>query len=129
MNTTTKTGQSIYPALRYDEAKAAIAWLTSALGFEEHQVYEGANGRVEHAELKIAGNFIMLGSDRDGVTSTTYIALDSPADVDATYRQAKAAGAQIVREPCDTDYGSHEFGVRDPEGHGWSFGTYRPHAQ
>jgi len=26
----------------------------------------------------------------------------------------------------DKDYGSREFGVRDPEGNIWSFGTYRP---
>ena len=38
-------------------------------------------------------------------------------------------GAEIVRELTDTDYGSHDFGVRDPEGHVWSFGTYRPQAE
>jgi uncharacterized glyoxalase superfamily protein PhnB len=27
--------QSIYPSLRYNDAKAAIDWLKSALGFEE----------------------------------------------------------------------------------------------
>jgi uncharacterized glyoxalase superfamily protein PhnB len=26
----------------------------------------------------------------------------------------------------DTDYGSREYSVRDPEGHLWSFGTYNP---
>jgi uncharacterized glyoxalase superfamily protein PhnB len=30
--------------------------------------------------------------------------------------------------PHDTDYGSHDFMARDPEGHIWSFGTYRPEA-
>jgi uncharacterized glyoxalase superfamily protein PhnB len=25
----------------------------------------------------------------------------------------------------DTDYGSRDFAVRDPEGNRWSFGTYR----
>jgi len=24
-----------------------------------------------------------------------------------------------------TDYGSHDFAARDPEGNRWSFGTYR----
>jgi uncharacterized glyoxalase superfamily protein PhnB len=28
--------------------------------------------------------------------------------------------------PTDLDYGSRDFSVRDPEGHVWSFGTYRP---
>jgi len=36
-----------------------------------------------------------------------------------------AAGADIIRKPEDTDYGSREFALRDPEGNLWSFGTYR----
>src|SRR5204862_7272648 len=47
-------------------------------------------------------------------------------DVDAHYARAKAAGAEIVMELEDTDYGSRGYSVRDLEGHLWSFGTYRP---
>ena len=46
-------------------------------------------------------------------------------DVDAVYERARAAGAEIIAEPHDTDYGSHDFAARDPEGNRWSFGTYR----
>ena len=28
-------------------------------------------------------------------------------------------------EPADTDYGSRDFTVRDPEGNLWAFGTYQ----
>ena len=45
--------------------------------------------------------------------------------VDAVYQRAKAAGAEIITEPYDTDYGSHDFAAADPEGNRWSFGTYR----
>ena len=38
------------------------------------------------------------------------------------------AGAEIVRELADTDYGSREYSARDPEGNHWSFGTYQPWA-
>lgn len=140
MNTTeTKTIQSIYPAVRYDDAKGAIAWLKSALGFVEQAVYTGDGDSIAHAELKLEGNLIMLGSVKDdaygksprslgGVTGTIYIAFDTSTEVDACCARAKNAGAEIVRQPCDTDYGSHEFSVRDPEGYIWSFGTYRPQA-
>ena len=135
----TKTLQSIYPALRYSDAKGAIAWLKSALGFEEHEVYLGDDDTIAHAELKLGGNLIMLGSEKPdaygksprslgGVSSTIYIAVDTAAEVDACCARAKAAGAEIIRQLCDTDYGSHEFGLRDPEGYIWSFGTYRPQA-
>ena len=130
--------QTIYPALRYRDAAAAIAWLKSALGFEEHIVYANDDGSIAHAELGLNGDLIMLGSvkgddtfgksplDLGGVTGSTYIALNSAADVDEHYSRAKKANADIIRELNDTDYGSHEFGVRDQEGHIWSFGTYQP---
>ncbi len=44
-------------------------------------------------------------------------------DVDAHYEHAKAAGATILREPTDEDYGQREYGVRDPEGHSWYIAT------
>jgi uncharacterized glyoxalase superfamily protein PhnB len=123
---TAKTTQSIYPAVRYRDAKAAVEWL-KRLGFEEHLVCPGDGDAIAHAELKVAGHLVMLGSVKDdpyarspldlgGASASVYIAVDSP----------KAIGATIDRAPCDTDYDSREFGLRDPEGHGWSFGTYRP---
>jgi uncharacterized glyoxalase superfamily protein PhnB len=131
--------QTIYPTVRYNNAKAAIAWLKSVLDFQEKEVYAGDGDAIAHAQLQLAGNLIMLGSIKDdpygtssknleGVTGGIYIALDSDADIDIGYARAKAAGAEIIRELEDTDYDSHEFGVRDPEGHVWSFGTYCPQA-
>ncbi|HEY6486446.1 MAG TPA: VOC family protein [Candidatus Cybelea sp.] len=141
MNTTNvSTAQSIYPSVRYIDAAAAIAWLKSVLGFEEHEVCPADDGSIAHAELKLAGNLIMLGAVKDdpygkspkslgGVTGGIYFGLESADAIDAEYARAKAAGAEIVRELNDTDYGSHDFAVRDPEGHIWSFGTYRPQAR
>ena len=45
--------------------------------------------------------------------------------VGAVVELGEAAGAEIIAEPHDTDYGSHDFAARDPEGNRWSFGTYR----
>ena len=125
---------TVYPALSYDDAKGAIEWLKTAFGFEELMVVPGENGDIVHAELNLDGAVIMLGSSRKemgwvspkgltAVNQTIYIALDDP---DTHYARAKAAGAKITREPNNTDYGSREYGAIDPEGHHWSFGTYRP---
>jgi hypothetical protein len=38
---------------------------------------------------------------------------------------APGAGAEIIGEPHDTEFGSRELGLRDPDGNRWSFGTYR----
>ena len=32
----------------------------------------------------------------------------------------------MISELRDTEYGSRDFSVRDPEGHIWGFGTYQP---
>ena len=124
--------QTIFPALRYRDAPAAIEWLGRALGFEARMVVDGPNGTVAHAELAYDGAVIMLGSVRDGDGyapppggAAAYLVVDDP---DAHHERARAAGAKIVRDLQDTDYGSREYSVRDPEGNVWSFGTYRPGA-
>jgi uncharacterized glyoxalase superfamily protein PhnB len=37
------------------------------------------------------------------------------------YEKAKAAGAEILEEPDDQEYGDRRYGVVDPEGHRWYF--------
>ncbi len=129
---------TIMPAMRYRDANAAIEWLCNVFGFERHVVYPGPDGTVGHAELKLGGGMIMLGSERqdefgrgfkspgdvgDVETRSVYVVVE---DADAVYARSKAAGGRIVREIQNTDYGSREFTVKDPEGHSWSVGTYDP---
>lgn len=52
-----------------------------------------------------------------------YVAVEDP---DGHCRRARAAGAEILAEPYDTDYGSRDYTARDPEGNQWHFGTHRP---
>jgi len=131
---------TVMPTLRYRDAPAAIEWLCSVFGFTQHALHELPDKTIAHAELKLGGGMIMIGSARDdeygrnfkppgelgGVeTRSTYIVL---ADVDAAYARAQAAGATVMRPLKDTGYGSREFTVKDPEGHSWSVGTYDPWA-
>ena len=70
------------------------------------------------------GRLIKAPSDLGDVTTQApYIVV---ADVDEHYRRAREAGAEIVFELRDQDYGSREYSCRDLEGHLWSFGTYDP---
>jgi uncharacterized glyoxalase superfamily protein PhnB len=57
------------------------------------------------------------------VTQSSYVVV---ADPDAHYRTAKAAGAEIVMDIVDQDYGGRGYTCRDLEGHVWSFGSYDP---
>lgn len=137
----TPAKSTIIPALRYQDAPAAIEWLCAALGFERHAVYTAPDGSIAHAELALHGGMVMLGSQKNDEygrgfkspkelggfeTGSRYVVVP---DADAVYARVQGMGATIVRPIEDTPYGSREFSVRDPEGHTWSLGTYNPWAK
>jgi len=122
---------TMFPTLSYDDAQAAIDFLCEAFGFERHAVYAGDDGQVMHAELRYGNGLVMLGSARAEAPATrgraggVFVVVDDP---DGHCAQARAAGAEITRDLHDTEYGSREYGAKDPEGNSWYFGTYQPFA-
>ena len=134
------TTATVIPTMNYNDAGAAIEWLCDAFGFEKHLVVPGENGTIAHAELVFGNGMIMLGSAREdafgklqkppralgGVGSQSpYIVVE---DADKHYARAVAAGAEIVIDIKDEDYGGRGYSCRDPEGHLWNFGTFDPWA-
>ena len=124
---------SVWPVLSYRDARAAIAFLIEAFGFEERAVYarDDDPAVVEHAELRWPpGGGVMLGTAgkddsafgrRRPGNDSVYVVCDDP---DGLFERATGAGAEVVRGLVDEDYGSRGFTVHDPEGNLWSFGTY-----
>jgi uncharacterized glyoxalase superfamily protein PhnB len=124
---TVRTAQSVYPVLRYDDPPAAMAWLEAVLGFHRHAVHLDEGGAVVHAELTFGEDVIMLGATRSDVPRgpvTVYLVVDE--GIDERYAAVREAGAEVTMEISDQDYGSRDFGIRDPEGNHWAVGTYRP---
>jgi len=126
--------QVVYPILRYDDARGAIRFLREAFGFVELFSVPESGSYVRHARLRLGEGVVMLGSVREGdgirspqalgaCTQALYVGVD---DVDAHHERARAAGAQVLAPPADTDFGAREYHARDPEGHLWTFGTHRP---
>lgn len=126
------TGTAVWPVLRYRDARAAIAFLHDALGFDERAAYaaEDDPSVVVHAQLDWPhGGGVMLSSADAGDpvfaralgNDSVYLVCDDP---DALHDRAVAAGAEVVRGLRDEDYGSRGFTIRDPEGNLWSLGTY-----
>lgn len=126
----------IYPTFRYRDAPAMIDWLVKALDFKVHAKYMDGD-LVAHAQLSFGSAMIMLGSVRSDEYGNfagepgerggkgIYLAVD---DTDAAFARAKAAGAKMLEEPTDRDYGSRECLLADPEGNLWALGTYWPKA-
>jgi uncharacterized glyoxalase superfamily protein PhnB len=130
----------VIPGLRYRDAPAAIDWLCRAFGFERQLVVPGEGGTIAHAQLRFGRGMVMVGSsgahgggfdalvkspgEAGGVgAQSVYAVVD---DADAHLARARAAGAEIVLEIRDRDYGGRDYTCRDPEGHVWTFGTYDP---
>ena len=128
--------QTIFPLLRYDDARAAIRWLCATFGFVELFSVPPSGPFVRHAQLRLGTNIVMLGSVRpdDGMTSPRRSGVVTQAlcvyvdDLDAHFERARSAGAEITAPLADTDFGAREYHVRGLEGHPWTFGTYRPDA-
>ena len=134
------TKATVIPVLRYRDAPAAIEWLCATFGFEKHLVVPNADCGIAHAQLGFGNGMVMLGSVQKTETefgrllkqpdeiggASTQSAYVIAANTDAVYASAKAAGARIVMEIRDEDYGGRGFSCHDLEGHLWSFGTYDP---
>ena len=133
-----ETTSTMISGMRYRDAPKAIEWLCDVFGFEKHLVVPNDDGTIAHAQLTFGNGMIMLGSVQEnefgknikqpdeiggGETQTVYIIVN---DADAIYKRAKDAGAEIVMEIEDADYGGRGFSCKDPEGHIWNFGTYDP---
>lgn len=137
-NTAKVTRATTIPCVRYHDAPAAIDWLCQAFGFEKQLVVPDNDGGIAHAQLSFGNGMVMLGSVVDSEygrlmkqpkeldkanTQGCYLVVE---DADQVYRRAIEAGAEIVLDIKDEDYGGRGFTCRDLEGHVWSLGTYDP---
>ncbi|MGH3139297.1 MAG: VOC family protein, partial [Gaiellales bacterium] len=116
--------QTVVPYLLYEDAAAALDFLSRAFGFEEIARMTSPSGRVDHAEVRLGDGEVHLGQPREpisprrlgGTAVQLYVYV---TDVDAHCNRARMAGAEIVDEPADQEYGDRRYHARDPEGHAW----------
>lgn len=116
--------------LLYEDCEAALEWLSKAFGFSERLRFVDDEGNVTHAEMEFGGASIMMGDPgpdyrnpkRAGHRSAqVHVYVD---DVQEHFERAKVAGATILREPEDQDYGDRRYVAEDPEGQLWSFAQH-----
>jgi uncharacterized glyoxalase superfamily protein PhnB len=130
---------TVTPTVPYDDARAAIRWLTEVLGLRAAAVYDTPDGTVVFAQLVWRTGILFLSARapadnpwaKVGLASIA-LAAEDPDTVDRLYDRAVAAGGDIVlpvhdaRTPMFPE-GSHQFDLRDPEGNLWTGGTFQPH--
>lgn len=141
MNPTPKGWQRFSPTIIYRDARGMIDWLCKAYGFELRLLVQGDDGSVEHSELSYGEGTVMIAQEFIDARARFDVPTRSPRtvgaintqhvmvfvdDVDAHCAQARDAGARIVDDPSDHDYGAdywtdRSYGSVDPEGHLWWF--------
>lgn len=124
------SGPALTPELWYHDAHGAIRWQSEVLGMRPGLVVDRSDGAVAHAELWWQDAAVYVGThdtqDANQGGSVVCLAAKDRDEVDRIYQAALDAKADITLPLADTPLGSHQFAVRDPEGHVWTIGTYLP---
>ena len=116
------------PVLPYANIRAAHDFLVGVVGLDSGGIVEH-DGHVVHGEVRAGDRRFWLHEATGGLTTPAAAGARTGGivlhvqDVDAHFARAKAAGADILREPTDEDYGQREYGLRDLEGHDWYIAT------
>jgi len=119
----------VIPVLTCRDIAAAHDFLVEVFGFAAGGVSRTPDGTPVHGEVRAGEAAIWLHRVSVEHQLNSPLAVDVANsglvvhvdDVDAHYRRARAAGAQIDSEPVDQPYGLREYGARDLEGHRWWF--------
>jgi len=118
---------SVLPHIHYRNLGEAMAWLTEAFGFAEHYRYgDGPSG----AQMWAGKAAIQVRQARPGQKSPAELGYGTQSltifvdDVDAHCQRAKRAGAKIVEEPHETEYGEYQYAAEDLDGHHWLFSRH-----
>lgn len=124
---------AVTPYLIVDGCAEAIEFYKTAFGAEEVMRLPHPDGeQIMHAEIRIGGSRIMMADANEawGVKSPKTFG-GSPVsihlyteDVDTTFAQALAAGAEATMPVTDMFWGDRHGRVRDPFGHDWSISTH-----
>jgi uncharacterized glyoxalase superfamily protein PhnB len=129
VSTTGVMQRSVWPNVVSDDAAALREWLL-AVGFtEDLSIPSDRPEAIHHCQLDWPeGGRVLLSSTgeretpcRPGASWQHVVTVDP----DAVLARARALGAQIVHDISNqTDYGSRDFTVADPDGNYWTFATF-----
>jgi uncharacterized glyoxalase superfamily protein PhnB len=113
---------TVVPVLIYPDVRAAVAFLTTAFGFEERVKI----GEDHRSQLRYGEGGLIVGDVRHDRRApqpgeVTHQVLVRVEDARAHCEHARAHGARILMEPTDFEYGERQYHAEDPFGHQWTF--------
>jgi len=126
------TRHTITPHLVCRDAGSAAEWYGRALGAEERSRVPVPDGRFMQIQLRFGDSTVMIADEFPemgvispltvgGVYSTLSIHSD---DVDALWRRAVGAGAEVFQPLQDMFWGDRHGEIIDPFGHKWALAQH-----
>ena len=124
---------TVTPHLVVSDAAKAIEFYKRAFGAQEIERFMAPDGKaIMHAQLKIGGSMLMLGSEfppcclspksRGGTTVSLFTYVEN---ADAAFDRAVKAGCTVKMAMMDQFWGDRCGQVEDPFGHQWSIATHK----
>jgi PhnB protein len=114
---------SLSPYLILDDPEASLAFIERMFGGERLRMHKDAEGRIRHAEIRVADSVLMMGGALAGWPAQPVYLHLYVEDVDAVYGRALGLGAQPVQEPARKDDPDRRGGFKDPGGITWWVAT------
>jgi uncharacterized glyoxalase superfamily protein PhnB len=114
---------TVVPVLTCSDVRAAVAWFTEAFDFHERlRIGEGHRSQLEVPD----GGAVILAEVRPDTRvptagATSHSVLVRVRDARAHFARSRDAGARILMEPTDFEYGERQYAAEDPFGHRWTF--------
>lgn len=119
--------KALAPVIVVDAVEPCVRFWTERLGFTKENEVPGDDGKLVFASVRKDAVEIMyqtrasvvadspeLDQELDGHSTTLFITVPTPADLDAAERAV--GDAPVVKPRHRTFYGSEEFYVREPGG-------------
>jgi len=120
--------RTVTPYLIAEDGPALMEFAKQVFGAEETFRTVGSAGGL-HGEVRIGDSMLMIGGGIPGrefrATPNTHALHIYVEDSDAVYRKALAAGATVIDEPADQEYGERSASVKDPAGNYWYIATHK----
>jgi uncharacterized glyoxalase superfamily protein PhnB len=112
----------VIPVLVYPDVREAVDWLTTAFGFAERLRI----GERHRSQMRAGDGAVIVGDVRGERRpprpgEETHSVVVRIEDAHAHCERARAAGAKILMEPTDFEYGERQYEAEDPTGHRWIF--------
>ena len=119
--------RSVTPYLLTEDGNALLDFVQQAFGAEE--LLRAVTPTGVHGEVRIGDSSLMIGG---GVAGHKFPSTLHPTalhiyvqDADAVCKKALAAGATLVDEPRDQEYGERSATVKDAAGNFWYIATHQ----